>query len=74
MLYSEFIWVILYTYSVLIGLINDNLILLSSVFFLLVLAGLEFSIGLLLSVIFKNWKKTLSIKTNSLKKNNLKFF
>lgn len=69
-------WVVLYTYSVTIGLINDNITLLSSVFFLLALAGLEFSIGLLLSVVLKNWKKNLNtdkIETTKQIK-NIKFF
>lgn len=75
-LYSEFMWVVLYTYSVTIGLINDNITLLSSVFFLLALAGLEFSIGLLLSVVLKNWKKNLNTdKVETTKQiKNIKFF
>jgi len=41
------------------GAINDDLTLFSSSFFILGLAGLEYSIGLLLVIIFKNINKSL---------------
>jgi spore maturation protein SpmA len=50
------VWVILYTISVLLGSLNDDINLMSTSFFLLALAGLEFSFGLLLIVLFKNMK------------------
>nr|YP_010632221.1 NADH dehydrogenase subunit 4L [Cryptocaryon irritans]WBP62337.1 NADH dehydrogenase subunit 4L [Cryptocaryon irritans] len=58
--YSEFIWVILYCYSILLGGTNDDLNIFSTSFFLLGLAGLEFSIGFLLIINFKNLNKELN--------------
>ena len=57
--YSELIWVILYCYTLVLSCINDDLLLLSSSIFLLGLAGLEYSIGIILLLIFKNINKSL---------------
>lgn len=57
--FSEVTWLTLYCYIVLTGSINDDLTLLSSSFFILGLAGLEYSIGLLLVIIFRNINKSL---------------
>ena len=65
-LYSEVIWVILYCYIVIVGIINDDLILISTSFFIMALAGLEFCIGFILAIFFKNFKKTF----NLVEKNN----
>jgi hypothetical protein len=61
------------------GSINDDLILLSSGIFILGLAGLEYSIGIILLLIFKNINKKMDFdETNNdihsyniLKNNNL---
>jgi hypothetical protein len=58
-LYSEIIWVILYCYIVVVGITNDDLILISTSFFIMALAGLEFCIGFILSIFFKILKKHL---------------
>lgn len=50
---SEITWLVIYNYLILIGSINDDLTPLSSSFFVLGFAGLEFSIGMLLVIIFK---------------------
>jgi len=60
-LYSEIIWVILYCYTVIVGIINDDLILISTSFFIMALAGLEFCIGFILAIFFKNFKKTFDL-------------
>lgn len=52
--YSEITWIILYCYVLVSGAINDDLNLLSSSIFLLGLAGLEYGIGIILIMIFKN--------------------
>lgn len=54
----------------LIGSINDDITIMSTSFFILGFAGLEFCIGMLLIVIFKKIIKSDSfIETNSLQKN-----
>ncbi len=59
MFYSELTWVVLYCYVLMQGAINDDIILLSSAIFILGLAGLEYSIGIILLLIFKNINKKL---------------
>jgi len=60
-LYSEIMWVILYCYSVVVGTINDDLILTSTCFFLLALAGLEFCVGFIITIFFRNFKKSYDL-------------
>jgi len=52
--YSELTWVIIYCYVLVLGAINDDITLLSSSIFILGLAGLEYGLGILLIIIFKN--------------------
>ena len=60
-LYSEIVWVVLYCYIVIFGIINDDLILISTSFFIMALAGLEFCIGFILAIFFRNFKKTFEL-------------
>lgn len=52
--YSEITWIVLYCYVLVAGSINDDITLVSSSIFLLGLAGLEYGIGIILIIIFKN--------------------
>lgn len=54
MFYSELTWIIIYCYVLVLGAINDDITLLSSSIFILGLAGLEYGLGILLIIIFKN--------------------
>ncbi len=60
-LYSEIMWVILYSYTAVVGTINDDIILTSTSFFLLALAGLEFCIGFIITIFFRNFKKSFEL-------------
>lgn len=60
MIAAELVWIILYNITILFGVLNDDLILFSLSFFILALAGLEFSIGFLLVIIFRFFYKTLN--------------
>ena len=60
-LYSETIWVLLYTYTAIVGTINDDLVLVSTTFFLLALAGLEFCIGFIITIFYRNFKKSFNL-------------
>ena len=60
-LYSEIVWVLLYTYTSIVGIINDDLVLMSTTFFLLALAGLEFCIGFIITIFFRNFKKSFNL-------------
>lgn len=73
-LYSEIIWVVLYAYTTIIGTINDDLTLTSTSFFLLALAGLEFCIGFIITIFYRNFKKSfnLDIVNNFSDKNTTK--
>ena len=57
-------WVVLYVLVLLYGHINDDINLYSLSFFLLSLAGLEFSFGLLLVVLFKTVKAHFDFTNN----------
>lgn len=50
---SEMTWLVLYNYFLMAGSINDDITLISTGFFILAFAGLEFCIGMLLIIIFK---------------------
>ena len=73
-LYSEIVWVVLYAYTTIIGTINDDLTLTSTSFFLLSLAGLEFCIGFIITIFYRNFKKSfdLDIVNNFSDKNTTK--
>jgi len=60
--YSEIIWTILYCYCLLLSAVNDDIILISSSIFILGLAGLEYSIGIIILLIFKNINKSLDFE------------
>lgn len=65
-LYSELTWLILYTYSVTTGLLVEDLNILSNSFFILGFAGIEFSIGFLILILFKKF----NLNYNFLKESN----
>jgi NADH:ubiquinone oxidoreductase subunit K len=79
-IYSEIVWVVLYCYTVILGTINDDLVLTSTSFFLLALAGLEFCIGFIITILFRNFKKSfgfsdsLDINFKNNKKKNFTFY
>lgn len=50
---SEISWLVLYNYTLALSSINDDITLMSTSFFILAFAGLEFCIGMLLIIIFK---------------------
>lgn len=60
-LYSEIVWVILYSHTAILGVINDDLILTSTSFLLLALGGLEFCIGFIITIFYKNFKKSFNL-------------
>ena len=77
LLYSETMWIILYILSVFYGSLNDDINLYSLSFFLLALAGLEFSFGILIIVLFKTVKVNFDFLSNEKQynqffKNNVK--
>jgi len=69
-LFSETIWIIIYTSSVIFGLYLDDLNVISNSFFVLGLAGIEFAIGFLLLVSFKKF----NISYNLIENSSLKIF
>jgi len=73
-LYSEIVWVVLYAYTTVVGTINDDLILTSTSFFLLALAGLELCIGFIITIFYRNFKKSfdLDLVNNSSNKHTTK--
>nr|YP_740788.1 Ymf58 [Tetrahymena paravorax]ABI51697.1 Ymf58 [Tetrahymena paravorax] len=62
---SEITWLALYTLAVLLGSVYCDITLLSTSFFILGVAGLEFSLGILLAILYKNSNESLNIDTNN---------
>lgn len=59
--FSEITWIILYCYTTIAAVNTNDINLLSNSFFILGLASLEFCIGLVLLIIFKNNNKTINL-------------
>lgn len=72
--FSELVWIVLYCYTLYTGIINDDINLLSTSIFIIGFAGLEYSIGILLVIVFKNINKTLELSENSFEKFNYNIF
>ena len=68
-LFSEIVWVLLYIITIFYGTLTDDINLYSLSFFLLALAGLEFSIGILLLVLFKNYRIDFIFSNNEVLNN-----
>lgn len=62
---SELVWLILYSLAVLLGAVYCDITLLSISFFILGVAGLEFSLGILLAILYKNLNESLDIDNNN---------
>ena len=71
LLTAELLWITLYSIVLFIGLIYDNLNILSLTFFFLVFSAIEFGIGLVL-LLFQNIKMR-TINLNDFDSNFLKF-
>lgn len=63
-LFSEITWIIIYSYSAIIGIFLDDLNVLSNTFFSLGFAGIEFAIGFLLIISFKKFNVSYNIIDN----------
>ncbi len=62
LLLSEACWVIIYSYTTIMSGLTDDLTLLTLTFFILGLAGLEFSLGFILVIVLNNvYKNTLRV-------------
>lgn len=70
---SELIWILLYCLGVLLGSVYNDITLLSMSFFILGIAGLEFSIGILIAILYKNLNESLNLDSNN-KFNNQNIF
>ena len=72
LLFSEITWLTLYIYTIVCGANNDDLTLMSTSLFIIGLAALEFSIGILLIILFKNVNKSIEFGDNDELTSNLK--
>ncbi len=75
-LFSEITWIIIYSFSSILGIYLDDLNLLSNTFFSLGFAGIEFAIGFLLIISFKKFNISYNIIENdsNIKINSSFFF
>ena len=81
LLFSEFLWLVLYCLVTFLASKNDSILDLTLTFLFLGLAGLEFAIGLLILILFKNLNTEVTFNNNldsysnkSIKKKNFFFF
>lgn len=63
--FSELTWLTIYVLSTIFGAVNDDITLTSLTFFILGLAGLEFSFGFLLLILFKNFNVSIELLEDS---------
>lgn len=66
-LFSEITWIIIYTYSIVVGVNIDDITSLSNSFFCLGFAGIEFTIGFLLLISFKKFNISYNFLENNSK-------
>lgn len=71
LLTAEILWITLYSLSVIIGLLFNNLNIISLTFFFLILSAVEFGVGLILMLVQNILFRSLSISDNS--QNTFKF-
>lgn len=73
MFYSELSWIIIYSIVLINGAVNDDINLLSTSIFILGLAGIEYGIGIIILLIFKqiNKKTDFDESDNSVYNHNL---
>nr|YP_004841732.1 Ymf58 [Ichthyophthirius multifiliis]AEL89274.1 Ymf58 [Ichthyophthirius multifiliis] len=64
LLMSELIWILIYTLSVYIGIIYSDILIISITFFILCFSGIEFSIGIILSILYKNLNESLNLNSS----------
>lgn len=60
---SELAWIFLYTYTILLSGFTDDITLLTLSFFILGLAGLEFSLGFILVILINFFFKSINLET-----------
>ena len=71
LLTAELLWITLYIIVLFVGLIFDNLNILSLTFFFLILSAVEFGIGLIIMLVQNLINRSLSLNNSSM--NYLKF-
>ena len=71
LLFSEFMWIFLYVFAAFLGTLNDDLLLISLTFYFLGLAGVEFSFGFLLIIMFKHFNESINFKSSLNNINNV---
>jgi len=71
LLTAEILWITLYVLVLSIGIIYDNVNLLSLTFFFLVLSAVEFGVGLVLLLVQNVFTRSLNLSDNT--KNDFKY-
>ncbi len=71
--FSELTWVILYLLIIIVGSLIDDASLTSLSFFIFALAGLEFSLGFMIIIIFRSFNISLYFSLDLNKKNDINF-
>lgn len=73
-LLSELVWLVLYLISIYFGIIFNDILLISISFFILGFSGVEFSIGIIISILYKNFNENINLEENDKSNNQFKMF
>lgn len=75
LLTAEFLWITLYSLSLIIGFIYDNVNMLSLTFFFLILSAVEFGIGLVMVLLQNIFNRSINLndRSNNFSKLSLRF-
>ena len=65
LLTAEFLWITLYILALLIGLLYDNLNILSMTFFFLILSAVEFGLGLVIMLVQNIFLRSINLNDNA---------
>ncbi len=72
-LLSEIVWLSLYLISIYSSILISDILLMSLSFFILGFSGIEFSIGIIISILFKNINESINLESNNKKQTQLDY-
>ncbi len=64
-LISEIIWLVIYILTIYLGVIFSDILLFSISFIILGFSGVEFSMGIIISILYKNFNESLNLDDNN---------
>lgn len=72
-LISELIWLTMYVIVLILSIYINDIFIMSVSFIILGLSGIELSIGIIISILYKNSNESLNLEFNNKKNNQLDY-